>query len=118
MATISDVHDDNTNVRDDIHCVHMQASPIHLHDACTGKVRCSYVAYDDKDEPTAALSLAFSLDGMQLFAGYNKMFRVFEVNRPGRYYSEIPLSSKGAHQLPGTKPDHLSISIVELLFFR
>ncbi|GBG61386.1 hypothetical protein CBR_g20417 [Chara braunii] len=58
--------------------------PIHLWDGITGQLRGTYRAYDDKDEISAAYSLAFNLDGNKLFAGYGKMLRVFDVCRPGR----------------------------------
>jgi hypothetical protein len=43
-----------------------QGIPIHLWDAVTGELRCSYRGYDDADEPTPAFSLAFSPDGARL----------------------------------------------------
>ena len=46
--------------------MHVQAHPTHLWDAVTGKLRCSYLGYDDKDEVTAAFSVAFSADGSQV----------------------------------------------------
>lgn len=42
---------------------------MHLWDACTGELRCSYCAYDDKDAPTAATSLAFNPSGTRLVTG-------------------------------------------------
>jgi len=39
---------------------------VHLWDAVTGELRCSYLGYDDKDEVTAAFSVAFSADGSQV----------------------------------------------------
>ncbi|KAI8473171.1 MAG: WD40-repeat-containing domain protein [Monoraphidium minutum] len=58
--------------------------PIHLWDACSGQLRCSYRAHDDADDPTAAFSVAFSPDGSKLLGGYAKCFRLFDVSRPGR----------------------------------
>ena len=46
--------------------MHLQAHPVHLWDAVTGELRCSYLGYDDKDEVTAAFSVAFSADGSQV----------------------------------------------------
>ncbi|KAK9133755.1 hypothetical protein Scep_013283 [Stephania cephalantha] len=46
--------------------------PIHLWDATSGQLRCTYRAYDSMDEITAALSIAFNPTGSKLFAGYNK----------------------------------------------
>ncbi|GLC72449.1 hypothetical protein PLESTF_001248900 [Pleodorina starrii] len=66
-----------------------RGQPIHLWDACSGTIRCSYRGYNDVDEPTAAYSLAFSLDGSRLLGGYNKGIYVFDVSRPGRDYKRI-----------------------------
>ena len=35
----------------------VQGIPIHLWDAVSGQLRCSYRGYDDADEPTPAFSL-------------------------------------------------------------
>ncbi len=63
--------------------------PVHLYDACSGEVRCSYRGFNDADEPTAAYSLAFSPDGGKLLAGYNKSIYAWDVSRPGRDYKRI-----------------------------
>lgn len=73
----------------------VQGRPIQLQDACTGQLRGSYRGYNDKDEITAAYSVAFSPDGLRLYAGYNKAVRVFELQRPGRDYLQIDLASNG-----------------------
>ncbi|XP_020094513.1 telomerase Cajal body protein 1 [Ananas comosus] len=65
--------------------------PIHLWDAITGELRCTYRAYDAMDEITAALSLSFNPSGTKLFAGYNKAIRVFDVHRPGRDFEQYSL---------------------------
>jgi WD40 repeat protein len=61
-----------------------RATPVHLWDAVTGSVRASYVAHDHLDEPTAALSVAFSSDGTKLLAGYKNCVRSWDLSRPGR----------------------------------
>ncbi|KAJ4755770.1 Telomerase Cajal body 1 [Rhynchospora pubera] len=66
--------------------------PIHLWDCVTGQLRCTYRAYDAMDEITAALSVSFNSSATKLFAGYNKVMRVFDVHRPGREYAEYPLA--------------------------
>ncbi|CAN1854397.1 Telomerase Cajal body protein 1 [Linum perenne] len=58
--------------------------PIHLWDATSGSLRCTYRAYDAVDEITAAISVAFNPAGTKIYAGYNKCIRVFNVHRPGR----------------------------------
>ncbi|GAY34349.1 hypothetical protein CUMW_011010 [Citrus unshiu] len=62
--------------------------PIHLWDATTGLLRCTYRAYDAVDEITAAFSVAFNPTGTKIFAGYNKSVRVFDVHRPGRDFEK------------------------------
>lgn len=47
----------------------LQAHPVHLWDASSGELRCSYRGHDDVDEVTAAYSLAFSPDGLHIYAG-------------------------------------------------
>ncbi|CAM8890673.1 unnamed protein product [Rhodiola kirilowii] len=58
--------------------------PIHLWDASSGQLRCTYRAYDNMDEITAAVSMAFNPAGTKIYAGYNKCLRVFDLHRPGR----------------------------------
>ncbi|KAK8488218.1 hypothetical protein V6N13_120025 [Hibiscus sabdariffa] len=62
--------------------------PIHLWDATSGLLRCTYRAYDAVDEITAAFSVSFNPAGTKLFAGYNKSVRVFDVHRPGRDFAQ------------------------------
>ncbi|XP_077021979.1 telomerase Cajal body protein 1 [Tamandua tetradactyla] len=59
-------------------------NPIHIWDAFTGELRASFRAYNHLDELTAAHSLCFSLDGSQLFCGFNRTVRIFCTSRPGR----------------------------------
>ncbi|KDP20885.1 hypothetical protein JCGZ_21356 [Jatropha curcas] len=62
--------------------------PIHLWDASSGLLRCTYRAYDAVDEITAAFSIAFNPAGTKIFAGYNKSVRVFDIHRPGRDFEQ------------------------------
>ncbi|CAK9144096.1 unnamed protein product [Ilex paraguariensis] len=62
--------------------------PIHLWDATSGQLRCTYRAYDAMDEITAAFSVAFNPTGAKIYAGYNKSIRVFDVHRPGRDFGQ------------------------------
>jgi len=74
--------------------------PIHLWDAFSGKVRAHYSGYDAMDELTFALSLSFNLSGEKLYAGYNKMVRVFSVDFPGRTceeFSTVPIKGHKKH---------------------
>uniref|UniRef100_A0A7S3VJI3 Telomerase Cajal body protein 1 n=1 Tax=Dunaliella tertiolecta TaxID=3047 RepID=A0A7S3VJI3_DUNTE len=81
-----------------------RAHPVHLWDACTGELRATYRGYNEVDEVAAAYSLAFTPDGAQLYAGYDKRILVFDVTRPGRDYGTITCSGgprKGEAKLPG-----------------
>lgn len=62
--------------------------PIHLWDATSGQLRCTYRAYDAMDEITAAISLGFNPMGTKIFAGYNGSIRIFEIHRPGREFEQ------------------------------
>ncbi|KAJ9591397.1 hypothetical protein L9F63_002003 [Diploptera punctata] len=59
-------------------------SPIHLWDAFTGKLRCTYRAYNVVDEIESANSLTFSPSGEKLYCGFKNFIRVFNTNYPGR----------------------------------
>ncbi|RZC03622.1 Telomerase Cajal body protein 1 isoform C [Glycine soja] len=72
--------------------------PIHLWDATSGQLRCTYRAYDAMDEITAAFSIAFNPAGTKIFAGYNKCIRLFDLHRPGRdfeLYSTVKDKKEG-----------------------
>ncbi|EFJ26631.1 hypothetical protein SELMODRAFT_172852 [Selaginella moellendorffii] len=62
--------------------------PVHLWDAATGNLRCSYRAYNAMDEVTAALSVAFNPAGNRLFCGYKRKIRIFDTSTPGRHCEE------------------------------
>ncbi|KAF7851289.1 hypothetical protein BT93_L4149 [Corymbia citriodora subsp. variegata] len=82
---------------DPVSCVFASTTrdhPIHVWDATTGQLRCTYRAYDAVDEVTAAFSIAFNPAGNKIFAGYNKSIRVFDVHRPGRDF-EMHSTLKG-----------------------
>lgn len=46
--------------------------------------------YDHMDELNAANSVSFNLVGDKIYAGYNRMIRVFDTNEPGRVHQNIP----------------------------
>ncbi|XP_048132452.1 telomerase Cajal body protein 1-like [Rhodamnia argentea] len=76
---------------DPVSCVFASTTrdlPIHVWDATTGQLRCTYRAYDAVDEITAAFSIAFNPAGNKIFAGYNKSIRVFDVHHPGRDFEK------------------------------
>nr|CAG4643987.1 EOG090X06W9 [Lepidurus arcticus] len=71
-------------------------NPIHLWDAYTGELRCSYRAYNQVDEVTAAYSVAFDPSGTKLYCGFDRSIRIFYVNQPGRdCETRYTKSSKG-----------------------
>lgn len=79
------------NSSDPVSCVFASTArdhPIHLWDATSGELRCTYRAYDAMDEITAAFSIAFNPAGTKIFAGYNKTVRVFDIHRPGRDFKQ------------------------------
>ncbi|XP_044735503.1 telomerase Cajal body protein 1 homolog [Chrysoperla carnea] len=69
-----------------------QHAPVQLWDAFTGQLRCTYRGYDLVDEVEAALSVNFSTDGQQIYCGYRKALRTFNVDRPGRDSTYYKLS--------------------------
>jgi telomerase Cajal body protein 1 len=71
-----------------------KSNPIHLFDAYTGQIRCSYRGHNHLDELDNAYSIAFNTDATCLYAGYKKCIRIFDVSRPGKNYNEFKLSSK------------------------
>ncbi|KAH8968590.1 hypothetical protein BDL97_03G134500 [Sphagnum fallax] len=68
--------------------------PVHLWDAVTGELRCTYRAYDAMDEIAAAYSIAFNPTGSKLYCGYNKTLRVFDIARPGKEFSQYSTLTK------------------------
>ncbi|CAM9672719.1 unnamed protein product [Scytosiphon promiscuus] len=64
--------------------------PLHMWDAFTGNLRATYRAYDHLDEVVAANSVCFNTTGDKIFAGYNRMIRVFDVSQPGRSFEARP----------------------------
>ncbi|XP_011294417.2 telomerase Cajal body protein 1 homolog isoform X1 [Musca domestica] len=68
-----------------------QHEPIHMWDAFTGELRCSYRGYDDVDEVESAIAVAFSNDGQKIVGGYKKNIKIFDTNVPGRDYTSVPV---------------------------
>ena len=52
----------------------------------------------------AATSLAFSLDGASIFAGFDKKLAVFDLSRPGHSCCELVTKQKRQDGLPGQLP--------------
>ncbi|XP_053959337.1 telomerase Cajal body protein 1 homolog [Anastrepha ludens] len=66
-----------------------QHEPIHMWDAFTGELRCTYRGYDSVDEVEAAIAITFSNNGEQVIGGYKKSIKLFDTNVPGRALSSI-----------------------------
>ncbi|XP_046667946.1 telomerase Cajal body protein 1-like isoform X2 [Homalodisca vitripennis] len=64
-------------------------SPIHLWDAFSGKLRCSYKGYNALDEMHAALSVVFNPSGELLLCGYKNIINIFHTDVPGRDFTVI-----------------------------
>jgi telomerase Cajal body protein 1 len=72
-----------------------RAHPIHLYDAVSGQLRCSYRPFNNLDEMDSAYSISFSPDGSKIFAGgRNSVIYIFDVNRPGRDHETFFTYSK------------------------
>ena len=71
-----------------------RAHPIHLYDALSGQLRCSYRPYNSLDELSPAYSIAFSPDGKQLFAGGRSALHFFDLERPGREHTTLTTHSR------------------------
>jgi len=69
--------------------------PIHLYEAFTGEVRCTFRPINHLDELVAAHSICFSLDGEFLYAGFDKKIRIFSTARSGRQEYTLDTAPKG-----------------------
>ncbi|KAI8121582.1 hypothetical protein FF38_12002 [Lucilia cuprina] len=68
-----------------------QHEPIHMWDAFSGELRCSYRGYDEVDEVESAISIIFSNCGEKVIGGYKKTIKIFDTNIPGRACTTIPV---------------------------
>lgn len=66
--------------------------PINLWSIIYGMRVCSYVAYNDKDELIAPVTVVFDPSGERIYSGYLNCIRIFRVARPGRDYEELRLT--------------------------
>lgn len=57
---------------------------MHLIDAYSGAIRCSYLAYDNVDAIESAQCVSFTNDGQRIFAGFNRCIKIFHTSNPGR----------------------------------
>ncbi|XP_063223345.1 telomerase Cajal body protein 1 isoform X2 [Bacillus rossius redtenbacheri] len=74
-----------------------QFSPIHLWDAFTGELRCTYSVFNHLDELDPAFSVAFDASGERLYAGCNSKVCVFRTGMPGRVCQARLLKDTSLH---------------------
>ncbi|XP_045773850.1 telomerase Cajal body protein 1 homolog isoform X2 [Maniola jurtina] len=70
-----------------------QNAPVQMWDAFDGSLRCSYRGFNAVDEMEPALSVTFNTEGTRIIAGYKKVLRTFDVDRPGRDFAEHKINS-------------------------
>jgi hypothetical protein len=58
-------------------------------DAFSGKLSASYRGYNAVDELDSAT--AITVTDQQIFAGFQKSIKIFQLETPGRTYTEIPI---------------------------
>mmetsp|Transcript_125563 Transcript_125563/g.287681 ORF Transcript_125563/g.287681 Transcript_125563/m.287681 type:complete len:304 (+) Transcript_125563:27-938(+) len=69
-------------------------SPIHLWDSEEPRIRATYRPMNHLDELAHANSISFSSSGEQIFAGFERCIRTFDIHRPGRQTSERLLCTR------------------------
>nr|CAD7437466.1 unnamed protein product [Timema bartmani] len=70
-----------------------QYNPIHMWDAFTGELRCTYKPYNHLDEVISAYSLAFDPSGEKLYAGFDCMVKVFSTSILRQKVCDSPLEN-------------------------
>jgi hypothetical protein len=78
-----------------------RAHPVHLWDACSGDLRCSYRPYNALDELAPAYCVAFDPEGGALLAGGRAAIYMFDVHRPGREHTTLATHRRGQEGQPG-----------------
>ncbi|CAG8512173.1 15438_t:CDS:10 [Dentiscutata erythropus] len=64
--------------------------PVHLWDAYTGKIKCSYIIINHREQIVGPNSLTFNLDGSMIYCGYKNMIKIYYTSRPGSNGEEYP----------------------------
>ncbi len=67
-------------------------NPVHLWDAFSGDLRCSYTAHDHSDQVVAAKSLCFSPNGAKLYGGFERSIKGWDIAVPGKETTEFRTS--------------------------
>ncbi|KAG0033142.1 Telomerase Cajal body protein 1 [Podila clonocystis] len=91
--------------------------PVHLWDAFTGELRCSYTIVDHCEVNLAPNSLTFNLDGSKIYCGSNNMIEIFDTTRPGKDSTKRPTcptrrskkGQKGVISSLAFNPDHSNL---------
>ena len=78
-----------------------RSHPVHLYDALTGELRCSYRVYNALDELSPAYSVAFGCGGAKIFAGCHASIHSFDVERPGRECASAATHQRKQDGQPG-----------------
>lgn len=78
-----------------------RSHPIHLYDACTAEVRCSYRPYNALDELSPAYSVAFGGAGTKVYAGGLAAIHIFDIQRPGRDHDTLHTFKRKEDGQPG-----------------
>ncbi|KAF9346738.1 Telomerase Cajal body protein 1 [Mortierella sp. AD094] len=105
------------NSQDPATCCVLSSSrdhPVHLWDAFTGELRCSYTIVDHCEVNVAPNALCFNLDGSKIYCGSNNMIQIFDTTRPGRDSYKRPTvptrksrkGQKGVISCLAFNPDH------------
>ncbi|KAF8935400.1 Telomerase Cajal body protein 1 [Haplosporangium gracile] len=88
--------------------------PVHLWDAFTGELRCSYTLVDHCEVNFAPNAFCFNLDGSKIYCGSNNMIQIFDTTRPGKDCQKKPTvptrkskkGQKGVISCLAFNPDH------------
>ncbi|CAG8718876.1 23691_t:CDS:10, partial [Cetraspora pellucida] len=64
--------------------------PVHLWDAYTGKLKCSFTIINHREQVIGPNSLTFNLDGSRIYCGYKNMIKTYYTDRPGSDGEEYP----------------------------
>ncbi|CAL8109680.1 unnamed protein product [Orchesella dallaii] len=59
-------------------------APVHLWDAFTGRLRASYQPFNHLEQLMSSYSLAFDSTGENIYCGFEKSIRIFNITRPGK----------------------------------
>lgn len=78
-----------------------RSHPLHLYDAATGELRCSYRPYNRMDELSPGYSIAFSPDGSLLYVGTRDSIEIFQLDRPGRDHDSLITRRRQEDGQPG-----------------